>query len=172
MVVFTVYEPPNVARDRLDRAAALVFVKDGFSWLAMLVPALWFLVKGLWLELILFLSAAALLTWGIEAAGAAAPLSGMLLLIAQIVIGFEAGAIHGAALERRGWSMVGTVTGRDQDQAERRFFETWQPSEPAMTTPPDGGQSLQGAAASWTAIAWRNVQEQIARGRRLIGAKA
>jgi hypothetical protein len=171
LVVFAVYEPPNVARDRIERAAQLVFVKDGFTWLAALVPALWFLVKGLWLELILFLSGAALLSWGIESSDAASPISGMLLLIAQIVIGFEAGSIQGAALERRGWRLVGTVTGHSQDACERRFFETWAPSEPPMPSGP-GVPAPQDAAASWTATAWQNAKEQIARGRRFIGAKA
>jgi hypothetical protein len=112
------------------------------------------------------LSGAALLTWGVESSGAASPISGMLLLIAQIVIGFEAGSIQGAALERRGWRLVGIVTGANQEACERRFFETWQPSDAPMSTGPDG------AAASWTATAWQNAKEQIARGRHLIGAKA
>jgi len=172
LVVFNVYEPPNVARDRLDRATELVFVKDGFSWLAAIVPVIWFLVKGLWLELLVFLGAAAVLTWGIEAMGVFAEFSGMLLLIVQIVIGFEAGVIQSAALERRGWRPVDTVTGRDRDECERRFFETWQPAEPASPSATGTGPTAQEAAASWTATAWRNASDGIARGRRLIGAKA
>jgi len=164
LVVFNVYEPPTVARDRLDRATELVFVRDGFSWLAAIVPALWFLVKGLWLELLVFLGIAAAITWGIEATGALAELSGMLLLILQIVIGFEGGAIQGAALERRGWRLVGTVTGHDQDDCERRFFETWQPGEPAATR--------EDSSASWATIMLRNAKDGLTRGRRLIGAKA
>ncbi len=172
MVVFTVYEPPNVARDPIDRATQLVFVKDGFTWLAAIVPALWFLVKGLWLELALFLAGAALLTWGIEAAGATSELSGVVLLIIQIVIGFEAALIHSTALERRGWRYVGTVTGRNQDQAERRFFETWQPGEPPASAATGTGAPLENANASWTATMLHNAKEGLARGRRLVGTKA
>jgi len=169
LVVFTVYEPPNVARDRVDRGLELVFVKDKFTWLAAIFPAVWFLVKGLWLELIVFLVGASMLTWGIEASGVASTLSGMLLLIVQIVIGFEAGTIQSAALERRGWHLVGTVTGRNQDDAERRFFETWQPVEPA---PGSSGPTPQSPITSWTETAWRNAKDGLARGQRLIGAKA
>ncbi len=165
MVVFNVYEPPTPARERIDRATELVFVRDGFSWLAAIVPAIWFLVKGLWLELVVFLGAAAVITWGIEATGALSQLSAMLLLIAQIVLGFEAGAIQGAALERRGWRLVGTVTGHNPDDCEHRFFETWQPTETATAEP---GATV----TSWTATAWRNAKDGIARGRRLIAAKA
>jgi Protein of unknown function (DUF2628) len=172
LVVFTVYEPPHVARNRIDRAAELVFVKDGFSWLAAIVPPLWFLVKGLWLELALFIAAATLLTWGIETSGAAAELSGTVFLIVQIVIGFEAGLIQATALERRGWRLVGTVTGHNQDRAERRFFETWQPGESAPPPESGAGAPLENADASWTATMLRNAKDGLARGRRLIGAKA
>jgi hypothetical protein len=172
LIVSTVYEPPIVARDRLDRATQLVFVKDGFSWLAAIFPAIWFLVKGLWLELILFLIGAAALTWGIEASGASSTLSGMLLLIVQIVIGFEAGAIQGAALERRGWQFVGTATGRDRDECERHFFDAWQPAEPTASASPGSGLAPENSVTSWTATAWRNVKDGVARGRRPTGAKA
>ena len=172
MVVYTVYEPPRVSSDRIDRATELVFVKDGFSWLAAVLPAVWFLVKGLWLELILFLIGAAVLTWGIEVSGAAAEMSGILLLIAQIVIGFDAGLLQATALERRGWRLVGTVTGHDSDQAERRFFETWQPGEAPAAASTGAGAPLEDIDASWTATMVRNAKEGLARGRRLIGAKA
>ncbi len=171
MVVFNVYEPPDPPRDRLDRAVDLVFVKDGFSWLAAIFPAVWFLVKGLWLELILILSGAAVLSWGIETSGAASALSGMVLFIVQIVIGFEAGEIQAAALERRGWRLAGTVTGRNRDDCERRFFDTWQPAEPPASATTDGGP-MPLDVASWTATAWQSAKEGLARGRRLIGAKA
>jgi hypothetical protein len=172
VVVYTVYEPPRVARDRIDRATQLVFVKDGFAWLAAILPAVWFLVKGLWLELVVFLIGAVALTWGIEASGAAAEMGGLLLLIAQIVIGFEAGLIQGTALERRGWRLVGTVTGHNRDQAERRFFDTWQPDEAPAAAPTGASAPLEDADASWTATMVRNAKEGLARGRRLIGAKA
>ncbi len=171
MVVFNVYEPQNPARDRIDRAAQLVFVKDGFSWLAAILPLIWFLVKGLWLELLVFLGVSLVITWGIEASGALAEISGMLLLIIQIILGFEAGAIQSAALERRGWKLVGTVTGHHQDDCERRFFETWQPAEPDPS--PSGGEPTPSdGIASWTGTAWQNAKDGMARGRRLIGAKA
>jgi hypothetical protein len=171
LVVYTAYEPPKVSRDRIERATQLVFVKDGFTWLAAFAPAIWFLIKGLWLELFLFLVGATALTWGVEALGANSAIAGMLLLIVQMVLGFEAGAVQGAALERRGWRLVGTVTGHNQDDCERRFFETWQPSEPAPPTAADDGPAPHGVA-SWTATAWRNAKDSLARGRPLTGAKA
>jgi hypothetical protein len=171
LVVYTAYEPSRVSRDRIERATQIVFVKDGFTWLAAIAPAIWFLIKGLWLELILFLVGATALTWGVEAAGADSAIAGVLLLIVQIVLGFEAGAVQGAALERRGWRLVGTVTGHNQDDCERRFFETWQPSEPAQPTTAGDGPAQHGVA-SWTATAWNHARGALARGRTVTGAKA
>jgi hypothetical protein len=168
LVVYSIHEPPNTPGDPIDRAGRLVFVKDGFHWLAALFPAIWLLVKGLWLELIVFLVAVAALTWGLEALGASPTLSGFLLLAVQIIFGFEAGMIYVAALERRGWRMAGTVTGRDEADCERRFFEAWLPSQPEL---PAGAAPVQsGPIASWTETMWRNAKDTIARGR--LGAKA
>jgi hypothetical protein len=169
LVVYTVHEPPNASGDPIDRAARLVFVKDGFHWLAALFPAIWLLVKGLWLALIVFLVAAAVLTWGVEALGASPTLSGFLLLAVQIIFGFEASMIYTVALERRGWRMAGTVTGRDQAECERRFFEAWLPSHPEIAA---DATPVHPRVASWTETMWRNAKDAVARGRRLTGAKA
>jgi hypothetical protein len=170
LVVYTVHEPPNAWGDPIDRATRLVFVKDGFHWLAALFPAIWLLVKGLWLELIVFLVAVAVMTWGLEAAGASPTLSGFLLLAVQIIFGFEACTVYAAALERRGWRMAGTITGRDEADCERRFFETWLPSQPEL--PAGAAPAQPGPVTSWTETMWRNAKDAIARGRRLSGAKA
>ena len=109
MVIFTVHEPPNGSANRLDSAERLVFVKDGFSWLAATVPPLWLLWKRMWLEFAIYAGTTGLLVWLLTTSGAT-NLSNALLLIVQIVFGFEAGALYSAALERRGWRLVGTVS--------------------------------------------------------------
>ncbi len=68
-----------------------------------------------------------MLVWLLTSAGAT-NVSNALLLIIQIVFGFEAGALYSASLERRGWRLVGTVTGRNAEDAERRFLEAWLPT--------------------------------------------
>jgi Protein of unknown function (DUF2628) len=176
LVVFNVYEPPSAWGDRIDRAERLVFIKDGFHWLAALVPALWLLVKGLWLELVIFLVGASALAWALEAIGVTPTASGVLFIIVQILIGFEASTIYGVALERRGWHLVGTVTGRDLADCERRFLEAWLASQPKDAPFPDGGSPPPNALQSWTQTALKGAKDAIAHGRRLIttkvGAKA
>lgn len=169
MLVFNVYEPPQAAGDRLDRAERLAFVKDGFHWMAALFPVIWLPVKGLWIELVVFIVGAGLLTWALEALGVNNELVSMLFLIAQIIIGFEATNIQGAALERRGWRMAGTVTGRSREECEARFLSTWlagQPDTPYVPgTPSTPERSEQ--PTSWAGTAWQDIKASFDRGRRL-----
>lgn len=172
MIVFTVYEPPKASGDLQDRAERLVFIKDSFVWTAAIFPAVWLLLKGLWLEFLLFVGLAAALTWGAETLGAPTAVSAMLLLFVDIVLGYEAGALQGAALERRGWRLAGTVAGRDRIDCERRFLERWISSQPADQSAPAASPGKGDRIASWTATAWEGAMNAIARGRRLSGAKA
>jgi hypothetical protein len=136
LVVYTVYEPPHATGNPVDRALRLVFVKDGFQWLAALFPWVWLLFKGLWLEFLAFLVLAAGVTWGLQALGAPPSIESIPLLLLQIVFGFEAGWIQSLALERRGWRLLGTVTGRNEAECERRFFEGWLPTQPERARQP------------------------------------
>ena len=56
----------RVPADRLDRAERLVFVKDGFSWLAACCPPLWLLANGLWLGRDRYPGATGLLGWSAQ----------------------------------------------------------------------------------------------------------
>ena len=55
MTVYSVYEPSSEVADLTLRADRLAFVKEGFSWIAFLVPVLWLFFYRMWLELIVFL---------------------------------------------------------------------------------------------------------------------
>ena len=52
MRTYTIHERPDPPADRVDRAESLVFVKDGFSWVAALFAPLWLLVHRLWWPLL------------------------------------------------------------------------------------------------------------------------
>jgi len=93
-----------------------------------------------------------------------AEFANVLVLIIQIIFGFEAGALYGAALERRGWRLVGTVAGRNREDCERRFLEVWLPTRTEIPPAPLGAATP--ATPSWTATALTRANETIARGRR------
>jgi hypothetical protein len=131
MLTFTVHEPPSPPADRIDRAESLVFIKDGFSWAAALFAPLWMIAHRLWWPLLGY----AALTAAIEVVRAAAGLHQWLALAAlglNLIVGFEADTLRRWALERRGWRMLGAVTGRTVLDCERRFFDTWLPAQPVL----------------------------------------
>lgn len=167
MVVYNAYEPPYVQAPALERGERVAFVRDGFRWLAAMFPAVWLLVKGLWLELVVFLLAVGGLSWALEALGAAPAIVGAVLIIVQIVFGYEAGAVEGAALERRGWRLAGTMVGGDQAECERNFFASWLPAQSDM---PTGGPST--APPSWTDAMRKRALGAVTHARRLTGARA
>jgi hypothetical protein len=121
---------PPKAKGSEDLAMKMVFLRDGFSLLALLYPAIWLLLKRMWVVLICYL----LITFSLVLAGSA--VSGqtafLMALMVSFIIGFEGRALHRWALERRGWRTVGSVTGRTADECERRFFDLWLPAQPAV----------------------------------------
>ena len=144
MRTYTIHERPDPAADRIDRAEALVFVKDGFSWAAALFAPLWLIVHRLWWPLL-----------GYVVVSGAFQLPQLFLTVDQrwlglatvalhVLIGFEADSLRRWGLERRGWHSVGTVSGKTAAECERRFFDTWLPAQPILATgaqspPPTGG---------------------------------
>ena len=99
----------------------VVLLRDGFSLVALLVPALWFLVHRLFALAALYLALAVALAVLLPA-GAAGPL----LLGLHLFIGFEARALQGWWLGLRGWRTEAVVMGRDDDAAFLQLA-TWRP---------------------------------------------
>jgi Protein of unknown function (DUF2628) len=128
VTVYSVYEPSKEAPEIEARADALQFVKEGFSWPAFLVPALWLIFCRMWIELIVFIAILALvqvIAGGAQEAGA--QLAGWVTIAISVLLGFEANDLRSAALERRGYRLIGIAEGRGRTDAELSFFKTWLP---------------------------------------------
>ena len=141
MTLYSVYEPPSEAQDLEDRADSLVFVKEGFSWPALLVPGFWLLYQRMWLELVLFLGLLLVLAFVFGPSDAGKTVSGWLSLALVVLFAFEANDLRRAALERRGYRQMGTAVGAGRDDAELAFFRSWLPREergrPRDSAPPE-----------------------------------
>jgi hypothetical protein len=99
-----------------DMQSAPAVVADRFSWFAALLPPLFAIVHGLWLELLGFILVAMLL-------GAASNLIGdgtafWIYVVFAVWIGFEAATLRRAALRRRGWRYRTEVVAGAPDLAE------------------------------------------------------
>jgi hypothetical protein len=137
VTVYSVYEPPTGNDDDVAaRADRIAFVKEGFSWPAFLVPALWLLYHRMWIELVLFLVIFSVLpaAFGLDRQEAFGWASlGLIALFA-----FEANDLRGWALKRRGYRLAAIASGRDRYEAERSFFTAWLPQQeaPSRSVPP------------------------------------
>ena len=140
VTVYSVYEPLVPATDVIARADRLAFVRDGFSWVAILVPLLWLLYHRMWIEsLVLLLVYIGLQhAFGGDAQGQA--LTAWAGLAISLLFAFEANDLRTASLERRGYRFAGVASGRDRVDAERAFFVKWLPeqerAQPVASPPP------------------------------------
>ncbi len=125
MQSYTVYEPPEPPEDRVKRAERMVFVRDGFSWMATLFAPLWMLVHRMWLALSLYIVLMIGLNAAFIAAGVSSQWQTVAIVAVHLAIGFEAGSLCRWKLERRRWRMMGAVVGPSRIECERRFFQAW-----------------------------------------------
>jgi hypothetical protein len=141
MRIWTIHEPASAATS-LERAEKLVFIKDGFSWLAFFFSPLWMLYHRLWLGTLLYV----LISAATIAAGALLPLGGgsefLLGFVPMLYAGFEGNDLRRRKLERRGYTQIGSVAAKSGIEAEVAYFanaperapET-RPAGPALLKP-------------------------------------
>jgi Protein of unknown function (DUF2628) len=131
--VYTVHEPPAPPLDRIDHAASMVFVRDGFSWGAALFSPVYLAVKGQWFAFVAYLVLGFLAAAVLWSVGLIQNWFTFMVIGLNIYLGFEASTLERMWLNYRGWREVGTVAGRNLPECERRFFENWLGALPADT---------------------------------------
>ena len=133
MIVCTVHEPRDAPADRLDRAASLEFVRDGFSFVAAAFAPAWLLANRIWLPLLGYIAVVVVLGAVAAMLGSGEGWALLLLIAMHLAVGFEASSLRRWALERRGWTALGTVAGRNTEECERRFFDDWLRATPFLS---------------------------------------
>ena len=97
MQTYLVYEPPNPPKELIKRAERMVFVREGFSWMAALFTPLWLLFNRMWLALLLYVIAMVALSVAFVAADLEQQWLTIASLAVHLAIGFEAGSLAGGA---------------------------------------------------------------------------
>ncbi len=131
--VYTVHERPDPPADRDDRAEQLKFVREGFALFAFLLPPVWMLANRLWLVLIGYLVLLAVVHGLITVFEVPEHWRYYATMAVNFLCGFEADALERWTLDRRGWRIIGLVSGANFDECERRFFEGWVPTVAVVT---------------------------------------
>ena len=142
MAVYYVMTRPGVSFDRLKHAAVrdIAFVKDGFSWWAMLFPLFWSLFNRMWLVSLAYLSVIVALTLITEAFGAST--GGILSILATAFFALEAGHLRSWSLQRKNWQTAGIVAADNLQEAEIRFFDHVARETPTSATPLRPSESI------------------------------
>jgi hypothetical protein len=123
MAVYTVHEPPWRG-GTTPEPERFVFVRDGFSFGALLFGPLWMLLHRMWLVLIGYVVVAAVVSILLHLSGSAR-IGPVVWTLLALLIGFEAATLRRFTLGRRGFRNVGVVVGDDLELVERRFFDAW-----------------------------------------------
>jgi hypothetical protein len=148
MRIYSVHEPAVRGLDPLPDAERFVFVRDGFYFRAFLFAPLWMLWHRMWLVLAGYVILSAVLETALVAVGASPTDVLIVALLIALLVGLEASTLRRFTLNRRGWRNVGFISGRNLEDAERRFFEAWVhelpspavvPAAPPPATPPTPG---------------------------------
>lgn len=135
MKTFTVHEPPESPIDRLDRAEALVLVREGMSWGALLFGPLWMIACSLWWPLVGYLIMVGAIELAVGQLGLDQRIGMAAVLGLGLIVALEADTLQRWSLRRAGWREVGSVVGRDREECERRFIEAWLPKQPVLALP-------------------------------------
>lgn len=108
MTIYAVFD-----KDATDVPAV---VPERFSWFAALLPPIYALAHGLWLELALYVIALVLLSLSGSVIGGDAAF--WIYVVFAIAIGFEAPSLRRAALRHQGWRLRGMVVAPSTDLAQ------------------------------------------------------
>ena len=131
VAVFSVHEPPHPSAGRVEQAEEMLFIKEGFSWSAAIFPPFWLAARSAWGALVGYFAVAAALIAGLAALNLGENWMCLAIIALNTFVGFEATNLQRWALDKAGWVDHGTVSGRTQEDCERRFFDLWLGSMPA-----------------------------------------
>ncbi len=118
MASFVVLTPPD-GDDRDERA---VFIRDGFSWLALFFHVIWLFWHRLWFAAaVLFLVLVGLVAVA-EAWPQWASVTGLALLILAWFVALEGNGMRIVKKERQGWHMRAVIEAQNAATAEEIYY--------------------------------------------------
>lgn len=139
--VFMVMAPPelpDVGPDPEWQAEQMVFVKDGFSFAALLFPFIWLIWHRMWLPLLGYL--AYLIVISTVEFSFGQTVSAVIVVAVAILFALEANNLRRWSLAAKGWTTIGEAVGRNREEAEFLYFRDMaartapaRPSSPAET---------------------------------------
>jgi hypothetical protein len=131
---YLVFEPAGGGRN-LDTADRILFLREKFSWPALLFAPAWLLWHRLWLGLAGWIAVLIILAITVVILKLDSTLIMLGAYVPSLVIALEATELRRRKLLYRGYREAGVVVAADLEDAERRFFADWvtraRPAQPA-----------------------------------------
>ena len=134
-MVFLVFEPGGLSARTLKDAERVVFLREKFSWAALVFGPLWLLWHALWLGLVLWLVMFCALAAAVVTLGLSRSLIAVAIFLPSLLLAFEVTALRRHKLLRQGMRDAGVVIAEDGEIAERRFFAAWVKEAPPPAPP-------------------------------------
>ncbi|WP_265516204.1 DUF2628 domain-containing protein [Nitratireductor luteus] len=147
MASYLVVEPETETGDAAEKAVVL---RDGFSFLAFLVPFIWFLVHRMWWEALTALALGLALA-GLGTVAGYSAVASVVSLCLSFLIGMEAQSWRAAALQRKGWWVWGVVEAGSRGEAEVRYATE-------STSGPTYARMTERPAAAPPAMPWKSAR--------------
>jgi len=107
--------------------SGVVLIAERFSWPALIFGPFWALWHGMWRTVIVLLVIGAAIGGASALAGLAPDAVSVLQFLVQIGLGLWGNDLRRAALARQGYVERAVVAGRDEIEAEHRYFTTVAP---------------------------------------------
>jgi hypothetical protein len=124
MPIYTVHAPPSRNGSAAD-PQRFEFVRDGFHFWAFLLAPVWLLYRRLWLVFIGYLLLIAAVEAGFYLLKLPEGSQFVIELLIGVLLGLEASTLQRWTYGWGNWTTLGLVTGRNREEAERRFFAQW-----------------------------------------------
>lgn len=120
MASYRVFEHPHALPEKRLAGENVRFVRDGFSFPAVVFPFIWLLWQRLWIALAAFVLLAAVF---ILLADKISPLLVVFLNgLVGLYLGFEGTNLKATTLKNAGWQETNIVIASDEEEAELRYF--------------------------------------------------
>ena len=122
MNIYTVHHRSEVAGSLTGLSEEAVFVKEGFSWLAFFIPAIWLIYKRMWWVLAGLMVVEIALTALIALSGLGDGSAIAVSTAINLIMGFEGNDLYRWSLARRRYKLAAIVAGGGLEEAEHRYF--------------------------------------------------
>ena len=122
---YTVHRPRRAIGDPDLETAQTVFVKEGFCWPALFFPLLWLILHRMWLVLLGFVVAVALIGGLLQVVTLDPVIVTVINVSVLFLFAAEAGELRRWTLGRKGYEFRQLIHGRSQYEAEIAYFTGW-----------------------------------------------